>query len=372
MRKMLAGFLIVVILGFGAIVTVSVVDTAPTPDVVAINDAVRTAMDSGDSAEVVQILTEQLLDEYNAMTVNLQARDQRFLAAMCTYAALVVAAGLGLYLYCESSVLKPFRKLQRFAREVAIGNLDLPLEMDRGGRFGAFTESFDLMRDELKTARINERAADRSKKELVAALSHDIKTPIASIKAAMDVMSLTANDQQKLQLERVSAKADQIDTLITDMFHTTLEELQALPVTAVEVSTTTLPKLIEYSDYAKRVRPFQLPGCIVMADLIRLQQVFDNIIGNSYKYADTDIDIQARIDGSFLDTAVSDFGPGVQPEELPFITTKFYRGGNSNQTSGYGMGLFIAKDLVTRMSGNLDCENSSDGFCVHIRLRLAD
>ena len=77
--------------------------------------------------------------------------------------------------YC--SRLTPFRKLRRFARDVAAGNLDIPLEMDSYGSFGAFTESFGLMREELKKARENERAADQSKKELVASLSHDINTP---------------------------------------------------------------------------------------------------------------------------------------------------------------------------------------------------
>ena len=94
-------------------------------------------------------------------------------------------AGFAAGLY--GTLVKPFRKLEGFAERIAGGNLDIPLEMDRQNLFGAFTESFDLMRAELKKARLAEAEANAGKKELVAKLSHDIKTPVASIKAASEV-----------------------------------------------------------------------------------------------------------------------------------------------------------------------------------------
>ena len=91
------------------------------------------------------------------------------------------------------TVFKPFKKLQSFAVNVARGNLDIPLKMDKNNPFGAFTESFDIMREELAAARQSEYAANRSKKELVASLSHDIKTPVASIKAVSELMLMRAD-----------------------------------------------------------------------------------------------------------------------------------------------------------------------------------
>lgn len=97
--------------------------------------------------------------------------------------------------YIDRSIFRPFRKLKTFAGHVAAGNLDIPLKMDRGNMFGAFTESFDLMRDELAKARESERLANESKKELVASLSHDIKTPVASIKAVSEVMMVKSQNE---------------------------------------------------------------------------------------------------------------------------------------------------------------------------------
>ena len=106
-------------------------------------------------------------------------------------AALFLQCGIcaGYFFYIHHVVIRPFWKLKKFAERVADGNLDIPLEMDRKNLFGAFTESFDIMRSELKKARIAEARANAGKKELVAKLSHDIKTPVASIKAASEVGS---------------------------------------------------------------------------------------------------------------------------------------------------------------------------------------
>jgi len=230
-----------------------------------------------------------------------------------------------------------------------------------------------MMREELKRARDNEYAADRSKKELVASLSHDIKTPVASIKAATELMLISVkDDKERAQLERIEAKAEQINTLITNMFHATLEELQALSVTVSEVHSTAIPRLIENADHKGLVKPFSIPSCIVLTDLVRLQQIFDNIIGNSYKYADTEIDVRGDFDdGPFLMLTVEDYGNGAPDDELPLLLNKFYRGKNTGEKSGYGLGLYIAKILLDDMSGDLRCENRPNGFAVKIKLRLA-
>jgi len=318
------------------------------------------------------MLTEQLLKEYEVMNAGRESRDLKLQIFLCVYTGVFAAVGIWLYIYCERSILKPFRKLRRFARDVATGNLDIPLEMDRHGRFGAFTESFDLMREELKKARENERNADRSKKELVASLSHDIKTPVASIKAATELMLVkTRDEKEKIQLGRINEKAEQINSLITDMFHATLEELQELSVTPAEVQSTAISQLIQNADYKGRVKPFAVPDCIIVTDPVRLQQVFDNIIGNSYKYADTDIEVSANFGNGFLVIDITDFGPGASDDELPLLFNKFYRGKNSGDKSGYGLGLHISKFLLEQMLGEIQCENHSGGFTVTLFLRLA-
>jgi signal transduction histidine kinase len=131
-------------------------------------------------------------NEYKIMVQHI--KNQLVIVIFTTFAALTVLCALYI-IFLNQAVFKPFKKLQSFAVNVARGNLDMPLKMDRNNAFGAFTESFDIMREELASARQSEYVANRSKKELVASLSHDIKTPVASIKAVSELMLLRATDE---------------------------------------------------------------------------------------------------------------------------------------------------------------------------------
>jgi signal transduction histidine kinase len=185
-------------------------------------------------------------------------------------------------------------------------------------------------------------------------------------------MMLTAKDEEDLrQLEIINVKAEQINALITDLFHATLEELQMLSVAVTEAQSAEIPRLIHNSDYKRLVKPFSIPNCIISADLQRLQQVFDNIIGNSYKYAGTDIEIEAAFKEQFLIISVADFGGGVPKDELPLLFGKFYRGKDTGAKSGYGLGLYICKYLMEQMAGEIICDNRPDGFAVKLSLRLS-
>lgn len=274
--------------------------------------------------------------------------------------------------YIDRSIFRPFRKLQTFAGHVAEGNLDIPLEMDKANLFGAFTESFDLMRDELSKARESERLANESKKELVASLSHDIKTPIASIKAVSEIMMVKAHDKnEKRQLEIIDSKADQINTLITNLFNATLEELQRLSVTVSEVPSTLLSDLIANADYYSSATVSPIPECVILADRQRLSQVIDNIISNSYKYAGTSILVSAAVEGQYLEVKFQDYGRGVSPDELPLLFRKYYRAKNAVGKNGAGLGLYISKYLMNKMSGDIFCRNTEDGFAVTLKLLIA-
>jgi len=306
------------------------------------------------ASDLLKRYRENLLTSFALMMI--------FTAILClTYA-----------IYIDQSILRPFRKLKGFARLIAEGKLDMPLVMDRGNRFGAFTESFDLMREELNRARENERIANQGKKELVASLSHDIKTPIASIKAVSEVMYAKSRDEyEQKQLEVINAKADQINTLITNLFNATLEELQELRVEVTEQSSQLLYGLIKNSDYYNHVTVSSIPECIVLADVLRLSQVVDNVISNSYKYAGTSIDISAKIKEKYLEITFKDYGLGVSDEERPLIFNKFYRAKNSEGKSGTGLGLYIAKYLMNKMSGDIVCEKAEDGFVFKLILLIA-
>ncbi len=281
---------------------------------------------------------------------------------------LVQAAVIAVHaVYLEQRFVKPFQRLKHFAQRVAGGCLDLPLEMDRGNIFGAFTESFDIMRTELKQARMAEAEADAEKKELVAKLSHDIKTPVASIQAASELgLALSEGERMKENYTQIIRKAEQINTLVTGLFTAALEELRQLPVVPAETGSRVLGELLENADYLHRARMPEIPGCVLYADPFRLQQVLDNIFSNSYKYAGTDIRVQAYAENRYLILEIEDSGGGVQQDEIPLLKEKFRRGSNAQHMEGAGLGLYISDYFMREMDGTLDVQNGKDGLRVRI------
>lgn len=279
-------------------------------------------------------------------------------------AALLQLVLCGTYfLHIQRTVVKPFQKLKCFAERIADGCLDIPLEMDRKNLFGAFTESFDLMRSELKKAKLEAAGADAAKKELVAKLSHDIKTPVASIKAAAEVAAaLAADEKTKYTYEQIIQKTDQINTLVSDLFSATLEELHVLSVTPADFKSSELKLLLENADYLHRAVLPPIPECLLLGDRLRLQQVFDNLFANSYKYADTKIQVSVHRAGGCLAVCIEDFGGGVSPAELPLIKEKFKRGSNTEHIEGAGLGLYISDYCMREMQGRLDLENGEQGL----------
>ena len=273
----------------------------------------------------------------------------------------------GYYFYIQHTIIKPFQKMRHFAERIAGGNLDIPLEMDRQNLFGPFTESFDLMRSELKKARIAEAKANADKKELVAKLSHDIKTPVASIKAASEVgAALSTDEKSRENYEQIIRKTDQINTLVTNLFFATLEELQELSVMPADLCSREVCVLLENADYLHRASLNPVPECMVYADRLRLQQVFDNIFANSYKYAGTQIDVAICMEEKYLMVSIEDYGGGVDEEELPLLKEKFRRGNNTKDIEGAGLGLYISDYCMKKMQGRLAVENGHTGLKVTI------
>lgn len=278
----------------------------------------------------------------------------------------------GYMAYLHRTVTRPFRRLKDFAERVAGGNLDIPLEMDRQNIFGVFTESFDIMRSELKKARIAEAQANSDKKELVAKLSHDIRTPVASIRAAAEVgLALSETQKQRENYQGIIGKADQINALVTNLFTATLEELSRLSVAPDDMDSRELKGMLENADYFHRADIPEFPECLVCVDKLRLQQVFDNIFANSYKYADTDISVTYEKDARFLYISVEDRGGGVREEELPLLKEKYKRGSNTENIEGAGLGLYISDIFLKEMNGELVTENGQQGLKVTISIPLS-
>lgn len=301
-----------------------------------------------------------------------QKMKKELVTSFISIVGILMIVSMVYFFYIYRTLLKPFQQLQHFAANVARGNLDIPLTMDKNNYFGAFTESFDLLREELYSARQREYESNRSKKELVATLSHDIKTPIASIKAVSELMFMQIKDEKLMKhVNTINSKAEQVNLLVTDMFHATLEELQQLKLTVTEESSEILAEMIGNVNYDHQIDYNSMPPCIILTDSLRMQQVIDNIISNSYKYAGTKISIKSQIIKDYLELHIYDFGPGISEDELPLLFNKYYRGNNVEGKNGSGLGLYISKYFMENMEGQIYCLNRDDGFTVVLRIKLA-
>lgn len=322
---------------------------------------------------------------FNDSERKLESRKQMAILVVVAVMLVQWSICIGYCIYLERIVIRPFRRLKDFARRVAGGNLDIPLEMDRENLFGAFTESFDILRDELKKARLAEAQANADKKELVAKLSHDIRTPVASIKAASEVgAALAENPRIRENYGQIIRKADQIDALVTNLFTATLEELEQIAVMPVDIESGELVEMLESADYFGCAKIPFVPACLLHADRLRLQQVFDNIFANAYKYGrralpgkdavqerkefyrDMKIDVTVRWEARCLAVCIEDYGGGVDEGELPLLKEKFKRGRNAQSMEGAGLGLYISDYFMREMGGELLVENGQNGLRVTV------
>jgi signal transduction histidine kinase len=305
----------------------------------------------------------------------------RLAAAALISFVLLCALNAASLLTLHNALVAPFKRLQSFAHKITTGKFDEPLPLDENNAFGLFTQSFDVMRTSLYEAQQNQLKAERSKKELVASLSHDIKTPVTSIRLIAELLQVgNADPAAAAKLKTIETKADQIDRLMNNMLHSALEELGELKVNPSTVESGALHDIIKDADHFSKIRIGGIPDCLIELDAMRMEQVIGNIIANSYKYADTRIDVDFGIIGDFLRIDVNDYGGGVEPEELELITTKFYRGENAKTSlkGGEGLGLYIARQLMVKMGGGLEAFNRRDGigglrhgFTVRLLLRLS-
>lgn len=290
--------------------------------------------------------------------------------ALATFIEIIIISIFLFWVY--RNIVRPFDKLKDFATDVASGNLDKPLEMDRGNIFGSFTESFDIMRSELSEAKQKEYEAQRSKMELVSQLSHDIKTPVASIKALGELLEAQSNDPKtKEKLGSIVTKADNIDVMVSDLFTNTLTDLNELTVENSEQESSILDRIIKDADHMERVTGGHVGECIILCDPLRVTQVINNIISNSYKYADTKIFMESHIDEDYLVVSFTDEGGGVSEDDLPMITKRFRRGENAKGKPGSGLGLAIASELMEKMEGELEVANAEKGLRVSLYFKIA-
>lgn len=278
---------------------------------------------------------------------------------------LLIISGLLSYIYL--SILRPFGKMQKYAEEISYGNYDKPINLERSPYFSGFSWAFDKMRQEISRSRQNEKAAIEKNKTVIAALSHDIKTPVASIRAYAEGLGDGLADSAEKQTRYYSTiikKCDELKALVNDLVMHSLTDLDKLSIKESNFELCDfLGRVLDELSVGQNVINYSEPEfrIWICADPVRLTQIIENIIGNSQKYSNTDIDVMLEFNNGNSEIHFRDYGPGIPDEDMPFIFDKFYRGHNSSHSEGTGLGLYIVRYLVEKMSGTISIINHDKG-----------
>ena len=274
----------------------------------------------------------------------------------------------GVFGYVYFAMLRPFEKLKGFAEKISQGNFDVPLDYERTNYFGEFTWAFDSMRREIVRSRACEREAVENNKTVIATLSHDIKTPIASIRAYAEGLEAaldTTPEKREKYLGVIMKKCDEVSRLTNDLFLHSLADLDKLVIVPEKTELCGFMENAVRELAAERDDVhFRKPNFTaeVSADPKRLMQITENLIANARKYARSDIDVYITQTGSAAEIHFRDYGKGIPDADMPFIFGKFYRGGNCGGEQGSGLGLYIVKHLTEQMGGEVILRNLSDGL----------
>ena len=328
--------------------------------IVAINELEQLVRSGEETAffEKADWLQEELRNTEGTVYQN---RSLVFLCGLCLLFLFVVFG------YVYVAILQPFDKMKNFADQIAKGNFEVALDFERSNYFGAFTWAFDSMRREITKARACEKEAIENNKTVMATLSHDIKTPIASIRAYAEGLeaNLDSNPEKRAKYSSViMKKCDEVANLTNDLFLHSLSDLDKLKMypEELELGGFVASVLAELSVERQDIRwEKTVSGIMVSVDKNRLTQVIENIVNNARKYAKTELEVSIVGGNEQAELHFRDFGPGIPDEDLPFIFDKFYRGRNCGSEQGSGLGLYIVKYVTEQFGGTVGLQKYRNG-----------
>lgn len=279
--------------------------------------------------------------------------------------SLITIAAISVFacIYINKKIIKPFSNIKEIPYELAKGNLSIPLKEEKNKYFGKFTWGMDMLRENLEDNKKRELSYQKEKKTLILSLSHDIKTPLSAIKLyarALKDNLYDTEEKKKEVIEGISKNTLEIEHYVNEIVKNSREDFMDLPV---KKSNFYLKEAIDkiqayYTDKLETIKTKFIindyNNCIVKGDEDRAVEVIQNIIENAIKYGDG-----KKISISFADEedckliSITNTGCTLKEDDLPHIFDSFYRGSNTKNQEGSGLGLYICKQLLMKMDGNI-------------------
>lgn len=278
---------------------------------------------------------------------------------------------IGVLIFIRIKILLPFENLTNVPYELSKGNLTCPIKEDKSRFFGRFIWGVDLLRENMEQQKQRELDLQRDKKMLLLSLSHDIKTPLSAIKLYSKALSKGLYDGREKQIEiaeSINTKADEIESYVLQIITASREDFLSLEVEMGEFYLSELISKIKlyYTEKLRLIRTDFFVGSymdrLLKGDLDRSVEVLQNVMENAIKYGDgKSIDIQISEEDGCLLITVRNSGCTLSENELPHIFESFWRGENAENEKGSGLGLYINRQLMHKMNGEIFAE-IKDGF----------
>ena len=300
-------------------------------------------------------------------------------ALLCIYAGAVAAAILltivWTNLYLTRSLFRhisePLDTLTAGVARIRDGNLDTPIAYQEADEFKAACDAVDEMAARLKASLEQQQAERQKKQELIAGMSHDLKSPLTSIRAYTEaLLEGVAKDEAAKQryLQTIHSKEADMEAMVNRLFEFAKMDASTCPLHLKPVPLK--PFLAELTtEWETRELEVQLEipeELNVTADRELLRRITENLLGNSKKYGGREtvhIRISANVSNNMVEIWFSDDGVGVPNQQLSKLFDVFYRGDAARTApgSGSGLGLAVVKKAVEEMSGSVRAENAESG-----------
>ena len=321
---------------------------------------------------MASVLTAFLALANVAFTASLMFLSTHDLALLSGLIAFSLGMAVFVALFFSDSASRSFREVTEVARGINTGNLEVRIPIRSSDEAGELASAFNGMISRLEISFAREKGLEAARKELIASISHDLRTPLASIRAMVEGINdgvITEPETVKRYLRTIETEADSLGRLIDDLFQ--LSQIDA-GVLELQLEAVSVPDLI--SDTLGSMSPqatakgLLLTGSAdedvgpVAMDGKMVQRVLYNLVHNAIRHTPTDgtVDIRAQDAGAEVRIEVSDTGEGIPKKDLPHLFERFYRAERSRSRNfgGTGLGLSIAKGIVEAHGGRLWVESS--------------
>lgn len=305
--------------------------------------------------------------------------DTRTVVIVNTAITLMSVFVLGILFYVRTKILRPFDYLTNIPYELSKGNLTSPVKENKNRFFGKFLWGIDLLRENIEQQKQRELKLQKEKKTLLLSLSHDLRTPLSAIKLYAKALSKNLYhdaEKQKNLAEHINEKADEIDDYVSQIITASREDFLSLDVKNEDFYLSDLVQniVLYYREKLALVKTEFIIGeyknCLLSGDMDRSIEVLQNIMENALKYGDgVRVELLFPEEENDVLVAVRNSGCTLDKTDLPHIFESFWRGSNTEHISGSGLGLYICRQLMLKMNGEIFAETDHESITVTVVFR---